>query len=501
MREINRREFLKAAGAGAGLAALARLAPAAEAGPAAKRPNFLFIICDDQRAGMIHALGNDLVQTPNLDRLVRGGFAFTGAHLMGSANTGAVCIPGRAMILSGRTLFRAPNNLEGLPLWPEVLRRQGYNTFASGKWHNGEPSFARCFSGGGTIFFGGVYGNQFRPTYKDFSPDGDYKKQPVKTADKFSTELFTDTLVDFISRRPASPFVAYLAFTSPHDPRTPPEPYASMYDPAKMPLPKNYLPQHPFDNGEMAVRDEKLAPWPRTPEVVRRHLCDYYGMVSCHDAQVGRVLKALEDTGQIDNTIIVFTADHGLALGQHGLFGKQNVYEHSVSIPLVLCGPGIPKGKSDALVYGFDVCPTILELAGAPVPETVEGKSLVPLMAGRQVKLRDSAFFAYQKWQRAVRDDRWKLIRYPQVDKTQLFDLQNDPWETTDLAAAPQHAAKVKEMTALLVKWQGELGDTLPLTVADPKNPDWSPPGGNGGGGKAAGAGGGKKGKQQKANP
>jgi arylsulfatase A-like enzyme len=274
-----------------------------------------------------------------------------------------------------------------------------------------------------------------------------------------------------------------------------------MYDPAKMPLPKNYLPQHPFDNGEMAVRDEKLAPWPRTPEVVRRHLCDYYGMVSCHDAQVGRVLKALEDTGQIDNTIIVFTADHGLALGQHGLFGKQNVYEHSVSIPLVLCGPGIPKGKSDALVYGFDVCPTILELAGAPVPETVEGKSLVPLMAGRQVKLRDSAFFAYQKWQRAVRDDRWKLIRYPQVDKTQLFDLQNDPWETTDLAAAPQHAAKVKEMTALLVKWQGELGDTLPLTVADPKNPDWSPPGGNGGGGKAAGAGGGKKGKQQKANP
>jgi arylsulfatase A-like enzyme len=164
-------------------------------------------------------------------------------------------------------------------------------------------------------------------------------------------------------------------------------------------------------------------------------------------------------------------------LGEHGLFGKQNLYEFGgMHVPLVFAGPGIPQGRSEALVYLLDLFPTFCEFAGAPVPPSVEGKSLVPLIRGRTAKVREYLYTAYRDCQRAVRDDRWKLIRYPLVDQTQLFDLQADPHERNNLAADPAHAAKVAEMTALLRQAQREFGDEFPLTVANPRNPAWSPP-------------------------
>lgn len=433
-----------------------------------RQPNILFLFSDDQRPDTISACGNPYIKTPNLDRLVQQGFSFPHAYCMGSTQ-GAVCLPSRAMLNSGRTLYRVPGNLEGVKILPEVLRETGYTTFGTGKWHNERESFARGFSKGISIFFGGMW-NHLKVPLVDLKPDGTYTEK--RTGDKFSSEIFADAAIDFLKNHPKDkPFYAYVAFTAPHDPRMPPQEYLDMYYAAKPPLPKNFMPQHPFDNGWMTGRDESLAPWPRTPEIIRDQLAEYYGMISHMDAQIGRVLAALKETGQAEDTIIIFSSDQGLAMGGHGLLGKQNLYEQSMGMPLVFCGEGIPRGKSsDALVYLYDVFPTICNLAGAPVPEKVEGKSLIPIWQGKQASIRDSLFTTYENGQRAVRDARWKLIRYPQINKTQLFDLQNDPYEMSNLADRLEQDARVKKMMALLEQWQKQTDDKQPLTSAQPKS-------------------------------
>src|SRR5690606_646761 len=204
------------------------------------------------------------------------------------------------------------------------------------------------------------------------------------------------------------------------------------------PLPENFLPQHPFDNGQLVLRDENLAPWPRPPEMIREQLAEYYGLISHLDAQIGRVLEALAASPHATNTIIVFAADHGLALGSHGLLGKQNVYEHSMRCPLIIAGPGVPAGGStEAFTYLLDLMPTICALAGVPVPEGVEGRDISPLWTGAADRVRETVFLPYLNLMRAVRDPRWKLICYPQVNHRQLFDLWEDPHETRNRAEDP----------------------------------------------------------------
>jgi arylsulfatase A-like enzyme len=222
---------------------------------------------------------------------------------------------------------------------------------------------------------------------------------------------------------------------------------------------------HPFDNGEMTVRDELLAPWPRTPEVIRRHLADYYACITCLDYHISRIFDCLKELGQFTNTYVIFAGDNGLSLGEHGLMGKQNLYENGgMHVPLVIAGPGIRNAKSNAFVYLYDLFPTICQMARVPIPPCAEGQSLVPLLEGQPMKLRDSLFTSYRDVQRAIRNDRWKLIRYPQVNETQLFDLQKDPHELNNLAAKPEYAARVKEMLALLTNAQKQCDDTCPLT-------------------------------------
>ncbi|KPL09744.1 hypothetical protein AMJ85_06145, partial [candidate division BRC1 bacterium SM23_51] len=182
------------------------------------------------------------------------------------------------------------------------------------------------------------------------------------------------------------------------------------------------------------------------------------------DAQIGRVLAALEETGHAQNTIIIFSGDNGLAVGQHGLLGKQNLYEHSVRVPLIISGPGLPEGeKRDALCYLLDVFPTLCDLVGLAVPESVEGQSLVPIMTGEKRKVRDSLFFAYKDLQRAVRDDRCKLIEYSVGDTrtTQLFDLRSDPWEMNNLSPDPKSSECLARLRKEMARWQKELGDPL----------------------------------------
>lgn len=442
-------------------------APEGQNGPVQRPPNILFLFSDDQRPDTIGAWSNPNIKTPNLDRLVRQGFSFGHAYCMGSTQ-GAVCLPSRAMLNSGRTLYRVPGNLKGVKILPEVLRESGYTTFGTGKWHNERESFARGFAEGTSIFFGGMW-NHLKVPLVDLKPDGTYTERRV--GDRFSSEIFADAAIDFIKHHPKDkPFYAYVAFTAPHDPRMPPKEYLDMYYAARPPLPRNFMPQHPFDNGWMTGRDESLAPWPRTPEIISDQLAEYYGMISHMDAQIGRIMTALKDSGQEENTIIVFSSDQGLAMGGHGLLGKQNLYEQSMGMPLIFCGKGIPRDKSsDALIYLYDVYPTLCSLAGASLPDQVEGKSLVPIWQGKQTAVRDSLFTTFENGQRAVRDSQWKLIRYPQINKTQLFDLRNDPYEMNDLAEKTEHATRIEKMMALLEQWQKQTGDTQPLTSTQPK--------------------------------
>ncbi|HRE80358.1 MAG TPA: sulfatase-like hydrolase/transferase, partial [Opitutaceae bacterium] len=294
-----------------------------------------------------------------------------------------------------------------------------------------------------------------------------------------SSQRHADATLTYLKTRGSSskPFYIYIAPPVPHDPRVAPAEFHRLYDPAKIPLPAAFLPQHPWDNGEMAVRDEHLAPWPRTPEDTRQQLADYYATITAFDYQVGRVFAALKASGEWENTIVVFTSDNGLSMGEHGLFGKQNLYEFGgMHVPFVIAGPGIPQGKKSALVYLMDLLPTFAEIAGAPIPSEVEGKSLVAVIQGREDKVRDLLYTGYRDGQRAIRDQRWKLYRYPLVDRTQLFDLANDPHELKNLADDPKHAGKRAELTEKLKTEMARYGDTTPLVVANPAPAEWTAP-------------------------
>ncbi len=421
----------------------------------AKRPNVLFLFSDDQRFDTIGALGNPCVKTPNLDRLVERGFVFRQTYCMGST-VPAVCLPSRAMVNSGRSLWKAPGNLEGVTTWAEVMRAGGYRTFGTGKWHNGRKAFARGFSDGGAIFFGGMSDHLKVPIF-DFDKSGKYPKKNRRWGEKFSSELFADAAIEFLNNHTADrgderPFFMYVAFTAPHDPRMAPKEFVDMYDADKLPIAKNCLPRHPFDNGELKIRDECLAPWPRTPQIVRRHLADYYAMITHMDHHIGRILDALKKSGQAENTIIVFSSDHGLSVGRHGLMGKQSLYEHAMRPPLIVTGPGIAKGQSEALVYLYDLFPTTCDLVGLETPAGVEGKSLVPVVRGEKSKVRDYVIGAYRNFQRMVREPRWKLITYDVkgVKTRQLFDLKNDPLEMNNLVDDPDCQVHVRRLEKLL---------------------------------------------------
>jgi arylsulfatase A-like enzyme len=446
----------------------------ADVSPAAGRPNILFLIADDQRADTIRAYGNPHIKTPNLDKLVDAGFSCRGNYIFGG-NSGAVCMPSRAMLMSGKTWFHIDTaTLKGTKLLPELLREKGYQTFGTGKWHNGESSWLRSFERGTSIFFGGM-ADHTRVPINDLDADG--KLTRMRTGEKFSSELFADAAIGFLkSHDRGRPFFAYVAFTAPHDPRQPPEPYRAAYYRHLPPLPANFLPQLPFDNGMMqGGRDEDLAAWPRTEAVIRDQIAEYYGLITHMDEQIGRILAALKETGQADNTIVIYTADNGLALGSHGLLGKQNVFEHSMRVPLILAGPGIPRGRSTtAFTYLLDLFPTFCDVLALERPSGLEGESLRPLWEGRAERVRDSVFLPFLQIQRAVRDERWKLVAYPKISHLQLFDLKTDPEEMTNLIDRQEHVGHVERLLTLMKNWQAKVGDAVevPATNRTPEKVD-----------------------------
>jgi arylsulfatase A-like enzyme len=416
-----------------------------------RRPNVLFLLTDDQRADTIHALGNPVIQTPNLDRLARSGLVFRNAYCMGG-DMSAVCFPSRSMLLSGLSLFHLKHQKGGYAVrydvnFPKTLREAGYETYHHGKRQNGPTGI-----------------------YKDF----EHEKYLVDdTAERLSGrpgKEIADAAVTFLKSRDQSrPFFAYLAFGNPHDPRVVIREYRDRYNESKLPLPANYLPLHPFNNGWLTGRDERLADWPRTEAEIRKHLTDYYGVITYLDEQIGRILQALEESGQSKNTIIIFSSDHGLAMGSHGLMGKQNLYEVAMKPPLIFAGPGIRIGESESLVYLHDIFPTVCELVGVTPPAGLDARSFAAVLSGKSDSAREAIFLAFMEFQRAVRQGDWKLIRYPQVNIDQLFNLRDDPYELHNLSQEQPERTRV--LSKLLRTLQKANDDTLPLTVKHPKDP------------------------------
>ena len=323
---------------------------------AARRPNIVFLLSDDQRADTIHALGNAVIVTPHLDRLVREGTTFTRA-----VSPNPLCVPSRKEILSGccgirnaAVNFGARFDPDQVPL-PRALQEAGYHTWYVGKWHTeGRPKGCGYEASLGLLMGGGASPESFpfdhagRPVtgYRGWVLQTDegrlFPEKGIGLTPDIS-RAFADAAIELIRRRPREPFFLHVNFTAPHDPLLIPPGYEGRYDPARIPLPANFLPEHPFDHGNFKGRDELLFAWPRTAQEVRTELAAYYAVISHLDGQIGRILAALDQTGQASNTVVVFASDQGLAIGSHGLRGKQNMYEHTVAVPLVVRGPGVPR--------------------------------------------------------------------------------------------------------------------------------------------------------------
>lgn len=440
-------------------------------GASGKRPNIIFLFADDQRADTIGAHGNPHIKTPNLDRLSEAGFSFRNNYCAGSFS-GAVCVASRAMLMTGRhwMMIKDRKAWKGMATFPELLAKDGYTTFAVGKWHNGSKTLARSFQSGKSVFTGGMADHTKVPLC-DLTTDGTLVNKRI--GKEFSSTEFATAAIDFLeSPQGKKPFFLYVAFTAPHDPRNPPEAYRKMYYNHRPPLPENYLPVHPFWNAPQVTggRDEGLAPWPRTKEIIRDQLCDYYGLITQLDEQVGRIMTALEKSPYADNTIVIYTADHGLAMGSHGLLGKQNVYEQSMSSPLIIKGPGIPVNQSStAFTYVHDLYATVCAFTGTAPPEEIDAKDLSPIMQDKMAAVHDSVFLPFLKNQLAVNDGRWKLHVYPQINHRLLFDLKNDPHEIHNLAENPEYRTQAERMAGLMKSWQQRLGDATPLRSTKPK--------------------------------
>ena len=416
-----RRRFLQASAALVGLPGRAEK----------QSPNVLVLFADDLRADTIGAWGNREISTPNLDRLARGGTSFRHCYNQGGHQP-AVCVASRAMLLTGKSLWRATANA-GMDstLLPERFREAGYDTFFTGKWHNGAATLQRSFDQGGLTLLGGM-GPQISPKLQAFGSN------KPETIDGRASPLFADSLRSFLQKRSKSQksFFAYCAFTAPHDPREAEPSDLKQYQSRELTLPRPWFPTPQIDNGETKIRDEMVVAAPRTRQQCQTELAAYYALITELDRNIGSILKTLEDRQELNRTLIVFAGDNGLALGAHGLMGKQSMYEHSLRVPLLFYGPGIQKQTYSRPVYLSEVYSRLCQHLKMAIPSGVEGPG-APL------------YFGYRDFQRAVRIGSRKMSWSAKA--LEQYDLASDPYEERNLwggvkawDAAPFLAAEAK---------------------------------------------------------
>lgn len=464
-----------------------------------QRPNVLFILVDDQSPFDLSIYDSaSPCRTPVLDEIAAAGTVLDAAYHMGSWS-GAVCTPSRHMIMSGRTVWHLPRRgIRGEQQNPNcpadlaehtlgaVFRRAGYDTMRTCK-----------------------KGNSYKAANAQFEVVHD---KTCRQADpERGSPWHADRVLDFLTAREErgddDPFLIYFGFSHPHDPRHAPDELLGNYGASNEgpageppddapPLPVNYLPAHPFHHGHPRLRDEvnvQGVKRRRDEATIRNELGRQFACNESIDRQIGRVLDRLRQSGELDNTIVIYTADHGMAIGRHGLQGKQNLYEHTWRVPFLAMGPGIPRGRRAAgNVYLLDVLPTLCDFAGIDAPATVEGKSMRAVLEGKAETVRDVLYGVYaggtKPGMRCVRKGNWKLIQYDALDgfvrETQLFDLsvnpnellrehhvdvvefltKNDPQRAqVNLADDPRFAVQRREMEALLLAEMQRLDDPYRL--------------------------------------
>ncbi|AUC23585.1 sulfatase [Polaribacter sejongensis] len=443
-----------------------------------KRPNFLFVLVDDQSPFDLKTYDpNSILETPNIDKLAKGGLVFDQARNMGSMN-GAVCTPSRHMIMSGRTVWNLPKSAEDQKnneyneiedsTMGAVFNNAGYNTMRTCKKGNSYPNANKQFT-----------------VVKDATKRGGTEE----TGSAWHSKQVLRYLSERETTKEAAPFLIYFGFSHPHDTRNGTPELLAKYgavnhkDKNKVPalsekqpqLQDNYLEEHPFFHGHPKLRDEERVSgvWKNRDEnTVRNELGREYACSENIDIQIGKVLDKLEAMGELDNTYIIYTSDHGMSIGRHGLMGKQNLYEHTWRVPFIIKGPGIEAGKRvKGNIYLLDVLPTLCDLAGIEIPKTVQGKSFTSVIKGEKEEVRDVMYGVYaggtKPGMRTVKKGDWKLIKYDVMDgavrETQLFNLAKNPNEylpehhkngemETDLAENPKYAEKLAEMEALLLE-------------------------------------------------
>lgn len=440
------------------------------------RPNIVLTFADDQRHSLLGCWDGptaDAVNTPHLDALASRGLRWTHVYHAGSP-VGAVCVPSRAMLHSGRGPFDLPADmivvggnetdsfcgLSKAPTLGQRLRDAGYVTHAVGKWHNDEASLKRSFHTAGMIFLNGMADHFNMKVVNWDSQDFHDSYQ----AGCHSTDIFSEEarcwLEQYVESDDDRPFFLFVAFTAPHDPRRTHQQWHDHYPHDQIHLPHNFRGEHPFNNGELRVRDEKLTPQPRDDDQTRREIADYYAMTEHMDHGIGRIHQRLTELGLIENTLVIHSGDHGLAVGQHGLFGKQNLYDHSVRVPLVMAGPNIPVGQVRSnLCYQHDLHPTLLEAADAmptdSAPHRPLFRSLWPAIKSAHVPVHEYIGSYYKNQQRMVTDGKRKQIRFRLGNKEwmQNFDLEADPWETLDDDGQPMASCDATACNEYFENW------------------------------------------------
>ena len=446
------------------------------------QPNFLFIFADDMSYETLGAFKYLDIDTPHLDTLVERGATFTHAYNMGAWN-GAVCVASRAMLNTGRFIWSAKATdlgeyVKEKRMWSQRMKQAGYQTFMTGKWHV-DASTKSIFD----VVQHERPGmpNQTAAGYNRPKDEADYATgwKPWDPqyggfwkGGKHWSEVLAEDGIEFLDQAAKNdkPFFMYLAFNAAHDPRQSPKEYVDRYPLDRIQMPENFLPEYPYAEAICGkkLRDEVLMPYPRTEYAVKVNRQEYFALITHMDDQIGRILEALEKSGQADNTYIVFTADHGLSVGHHGLVGKQNMYDHSVRVPFIVVGPKVKAGiKIETPIYLQDVVPTSLEIAGDAQPDGIDFNSLMPLLRGETTEHYEAIYGAYIERQRMITKNGWKLIYYPSAGVERLFNLKDDPQEMNDLADNPECAHKLKELRAALTDLNQELND--PYDIKQPQ--------------------------------
>jgi|GEM_PF-166371 len=473
-----------------------------------RKPNILFILADDQSPFDFKFYNpQSTLESPNIDRLATSGMVFDSACHMGSFS-GAVCTPSRHMIMSGRTVWHLPIGPDANKCQPNLEK----NTIGAVFNRAGYATMRTCKEG-----------NSYAHANIQFSVVHDATKRggTAESGSAWHADRVLDYLDERTTKKDDRPFFIYFGLSHPHDERVGTPELLAKYGatnhldqsasplahPKQPPLPPNWLPAHPFDNTHIDVRDEVSVSgvWKRRDEAtIRNEIGREYACSENIDIQIGRVLARLESMGELENTYIFYTADHGIAIGRHGLQGKQNLYEHTWRVPMIVKGPGVkPGARAPGNIYLGDLLATFCDLTGVTPPDTNDGISFKPILLGDRKTIRDSLYGVYnggdKPGMRSVKQGDWKLIEYESttsnIRETQLFNLMENPHELLadhhdskvtsvsgisptaqqiNLAKDPKHAAKLAEMRALLLAEMRSHGD--PWRFSNQPNDGLSPP-------------------------